>query len=199
MATALSFIDYLSLRVGNTKYDDEAETQGATTLQSKNILLQDNNHALINFMGKDSLEYKNRVQLTPQIYQNVKEFKGGKADNDLLFDRINAQQLNEYLKQLMPNLTSKVWRTHNACKLFQSELEKNPTLEGFQIANEKVAKMCNHMANGKLNLGTSLANYIDPRIIVSFAARKQFDLDQLVTKSQAQKYEWALKNKNFVF
>ena len=199
LATALSFIDYLSLRIGNTKYDDEAETQGATTLQSKNIMLQDNNYALINFMGKDSLEYKNRVQLTPQIYQNVKEFQDQKSKEDLLFDQIDAQLLNEYLKTLMPNLTSKVWRTHNACKLFQSELQKNPTLEGFKAANEKVAKMCNHIANGKLNLGTSLGNYIDPRIIISFAARKNFDLEQLVTKNQAQKYEWAKKHTNFIF
>ena len=199
LATALSFIDYLSLRIGNTKYDDEAETQGTTTLQSKNIMLQDNNFALIHFTGKDSLEYKNRVQLTPQIYQNVKEFQAQKSKEDLLFDQIDAQLLNEYLKTLMPNLTSKVWRTHNACKLFQSELQKNPTLEGFRAANEKVAKMCNHLANGKLNLGTSLANYIDPRIITSFAARKQFDLDQLVTKTQAQKYEWAKQYKNFSF
>ena len=59
LATALSFIDYLSLRIGNTKYDDEAETQGTTTLLCKNIMLHDNNYATIQFLGKDSLEYKN--------------------------------------------------------------------------------------------------------------------------------------------
>jgi DNA topoisomerase-1 len=199
LATALSFIDYLSIRVGNTKNEDQADTQGATTLLVKNVILESNYYAQLNFIGKDSLVYKRRIQLTPQIYKNLQEFQKGKKPDDLLFESINAADLNTYLKNMMPELTSKVWRTHNASKLFQYELLKNPTIEGFKQANTKVAEMCNHMANGKLNLSTSLQNYIDPRIITSFAKKYNFDLDQLVSKSLAEKYEWAIKVNNYVF
>jgi DNA topoisomerase-1 len=39
--------------------------------------------------------------------------KGKKKDADL-FDKIDAQALNDYLKGLMEGLTAKVFRTYNA-------------------------------------------------------------------------------------
>jgi DNA topoisomerase-1 len=41
-----------------------------------------------------------------------------------LFDKIDAQSLNDYLKSQMEGLTAKVFRTYNASSTLQNELKK---------------------------------------------------------------------------
>ena len=41
-----------------------------------------------------------------------------------MFDKINAQDLNDYLRLLMDGLTAKVFRTFNASTTLQRELNK---------------------------------------------------------------------------
>lgn len=71
--------------------------------------------------------------------------------NDL-FDKIDAQALNDYLKELLEGLTAKVFRTYNASSTLQNELNKCD-LEGltmeekflkYKEANKQVAILCNH-------------------------------------------------------
>lgn len=38
----------------------------------------------------------------------------GKKENDDLFDELDTSKLNAHLKELMPGLTAKVFRTYNA-------------------------------------------------------------------------------------
>lgn len=38
----------------------------------------------------------------------------GKKDSDDLFDQLDTSKLNAHLKELMPGLTAKVFRTYNA-------------------------------------------------------------------------------------
>jgi DNA topoisomerase-1 len=42
-----------------------------------------------------------------------------KKPTDDLFDKIDAQALNDYLKSLMDGLTAKVFRTYNASSTLQ--------------------------------------------------------------------------------
>lgn len=41
-------------------------------------------------------------------------FTSGKQGNDDLFDKLDTSKLNAHLKDLMPGLTAKVFRTYNA-------------------------------------------------------------------------------------
>jgi len=43
------------------------------------------------------------------------------------------------------------------------------------------------------NLGTSLKSYIDPRLYVEWAAKVDFNLEKLYSKTLRKKYSWALK------
>jgi DNA topoisomerase-1 len=43
------------------------------------------------------------------------------------------------------------------------------------------------------NLGTSLKSYIDPRVYVEWAAKVDFNLEKLYSKTLRKKYSWALK------
>jgi DNA topoisomerase-1 len=261
IATAFYFIDNFALRVGNEKSSDEADTVGVTSLRIEHIELLENNTIILDFLGKDSVRYYNKLEVNDIIYKNIKEFIDNKNKNDDLFDFINPNDINKYLQQFMKNLTAKVFRTYNASYLFYKELKKisrkyenltdiNLLLDEFTKANAKVAQLCNHQKNvGKsfkgnvekidaqikkiktklrkarkssgdtkedrifklneklnklklkkelkqemknISLGTSKANYIDPRITISFIKRHNIPIDKIFTKTLQQKFQWAL-------
>lgn len=156
VATALYFIDNLALRVGNEKGDDKADTVGVTSLRVEHIKLLENSKITLDFLGKDSIRYLNTVVVDPQVYKNLQEFMKDKKPIDSLFNKIDANLVNQYLQSFMSGLTAKVFRTFNASNTFQKELNKvskkheneenqvNEILDGFQRANIKVAILCNH-------------------------------------------------------
>jgi len=61
----------------------------------------------VDFLGKDSIRYQNRVLVEPQVWKNIKIFmKEPKTPEDPLFDRLNTSLLNKYLNSLMDGLTA---------------------------------------------------------------------------------------------
>ena len=161
IATALYFIDKFALRVGNEKGEDETDTVGVTSLRVEHIKLLENNKVELDFLGKDYIRFKRTLEVSSQVYKNLKEFISGKNLDDNLFDQITSNDVNKYLQSFMPNITAKVFRTYNASNLFQKELLKidkkfinyneadkiNLLLDEFNKANAKVALLCNHQKN----------------------------------------------------
>ena len=160
LATALYLIDKLALRIGNEKKEAEADTVGVTTLKIKNINLLDDNTLKLDFLSKDSIRYVNKFKVPKIVYDNIQEFHDApeKGNNDDLFDMVNSDSLNKYIKRFMKKLTSKVFRTFNASYLMQIELKKISNKykdydkpdklakihHEYEMANLKVAKLCNH-------------------------------------------------------
>jgi DNA topoisomerase-1 len=96
------------------------------------------NFIKLDFLGKDSIRYENTVQVTPEVYKQLRKFTQAKSPEDLIFDRINTSRLNDYLKDMMSDLSAKVFRTYNASNCLQSQLyEKNE----HGIDPESVANM----------------------------------------------------------
>ncbi|KAK3012813.1 hypothetical protein RJ639_010405 [Escallonia herrerae] len=132
-------IDKLALRAGNEKDDDEADTVGCCTLK------------VFDFLGKDSIRYQNEVEVELSEYKAIQQFRNGKRGSDDLFDKLDTSKLNAHLKELMPGLTAKVFRTYNASITLDEMLSKE-TEEGYvaekiavyQHANKEVAIICNH-------------------------------------------------------
>ncbi|CAF0777343.1 unnamed protein product [Adineta steineri] len=157
-AVALYFIDKLALRVGNEKDEDEADTVGCCSLRVEHIQLYDRLEGLgeniveFDFLGKDSIRYTNKVVVEPRVYKNLKLFIENKEAEDELFDRLTTTGLNQYLSELMDGLTAKVFRTYNASKTLQDQLDlltnrKENVSEkvlSYNRANREVAKLCNH-------------------------------------------------------
>ena len=79
MATALYFIDKLALRVGNEKSEDEADTVGCCSLRVEHVELKEPDIVCFDFLGKDSMRYRNEVKVTPAVYSCVQKFKKGKS------------------------------------------------------------------------------------------------------------------------
>ncbi|XP_074572698.1 DNA topoisomerase 1 beta-like [Curcuma longa] len=158
IAVATYLIDKLALRAGNEKDDDEADTVGCCTLKVENVELVPPNKLKFDFLGKDSIRYLNTVEVEPPVYKAIGDFQtakrsnGGKKDkSDDLFDLLDTSKLNTHLKELMPGLTAKVFRTYNASITLDVILNKE-TKDGtapekiavYQHANKEVAIICNH-------------------------------------------------------
>lgn len=172
MATALYFIDNLALRVGGKKDSKEqADTVGVTSLRVEHITFLDSNTIKLDFLGKDSIRYCQKVQVSKEVYQNLTEFVTNKDKKKDLFDLVDSKLLNNYLENFMKGLTAKVWRTYNASYLFQKEIDKikpekicgiseseriNYLLGLFNMANTKVALLCNHQKNVPSNISKTL-------------------------------------------
>uniref|UniRef100_A0A1J3GSM1 DNA topoisomerase I n=1 Tax=Noccaea caerulescens TaxID=107243 RepID=A0A1J3GSM1_NOCCA len=151
IAVATYLIDKLALRAGNEKDDDEADTVGCCTLKVGNVDCIPPNKLKFDFLGKDSIQYVNTVEVEPLVYKAIGQFQAGKSKSDDLFDELDTSKLNAHLKELMPGLTAKVFRTYNASITLDAMLSKE-TRDGevpekvvvYQQANKEVAIICNH-------------------------------------------------------
>lgn len=177
LATALYLIDNLALRVGNEKGEDEADTVGVCSLRVEHIKFMDDYKIGLDFLGKDSVRYQNTVKIDPEVFNVLLGFTKDKLKSDDLFDLINPQMLNQYLGSMMEGLTAKVFRTYNASKLFQQELNEinlkiekmnhddsfkiNLILDMYNKANVKVALLCNHQKNISKSFGEQIEKISD--------------------------------------
>ena len=168
IATAFYFVDAFALRIGGKKGEDTADTVGVTTLRKEHIELLENNTIELDFLGKDSVRYYNKLPVTEQVYKNIIEFLQDKQKAQEIFDLITSNDVNKYLQTFMKDLTAKTFRTYNASYLFQKELKKirnkyegstdiNLLIDEYNKANASVAKKLNHQKN----VGKSYKGQVD--------------------------------------
>jgi DNA topoisomerase-1 len=160
LATAIYLIDFLALRVGNEKNEDEADTVGCCSLRIEHIKLEEENKVTFDFLGKDSMRYFQTVELDSGAWKNIKSFRktsrgSPKQVTDDLFDEVSVSDLNDYLKHFMKDLSAKVFRTYNASITLERELRKDldriralktpeAKLLEYNSANRTVSILCNH-------------------------------------------------------
>ncbi|XP_022846035.1 DNA topoisomerase 1 beta-like [Olea europaea var. sylvestris] len=151
IAVATYLIDKLALRAGNEKDDDEADTVGCCTLKVENVEPMPPNILKFDFLGKDSIRYQNEVEVESAVFKAIQQFRSGKKAADDLFDKLDTSKLNAHLKELMPGLTAKVFRTYNASITLDEMLSKDTkagdvaeNIVVYQHANKEVAIICNH-------------------------------------------------------
>lgn len=171
-AVALYFIDKLALRAGNEKEEGEtADTVGCCSLRVEHIKLHpeiDDKEFVVefDFLGKDSIRYQNKVPVEKRVFKNLQLFIENKQPGDDLFDRLNTATLNKHLHDLMEGLTAKVFRTFNASKTLQEQLDllTNPEdavpakLLSYNRANRAVAVLCNHQRAVPKNFSKQMEN-----------------------------------------
>ncbi|CAG8656449.1 1839_t:CDS:10, partial [Dentiscutata erythropus] len=171
MATAMYLIDRLALRAGNEKdTNEEADTVGCCSLRPEHVKLIPPNTVTFDFLGKDSIRYINTVEVEDQVFRNLAIFMKGKDEpDDLIFDRINTQELNKHLSSYMKGLTAKVFRTYNASYTFQKQLKEltkgdNSIAEktfAYNQANRQVAILCNHQRSVSKAHGNQMSKIED--------------------------------------
>ncbi|AET38550.1 DNA topoisomerase 1 Ecym_3036 [Eremothecium cymbalariae DBVPG len=152
IAVATYLIDVFALRAGGEKSEDEADTVGCCSLRYEHVTLKPPFTVIFDFLGKDSIRYYQEVEVDKQVFKNLTIFKRPpKQPGHQLFDRLDPSILNKHLQNYMPGLTAKVFRTYNASKTMQDQLDLIPN-EGsvtekivrYNAANRAVAILCNH-------------------------------------------------------
>ncbi len=168
-AVAVYLIDFLSIRVGGEKGKNEADTVGCSSLRVEHVITDptEPGRLTLDFLGKDSMRYYNVVEIDSSVWTTLQKFKMGKRPSDLIFDKISPQHINDYLKDSMPELSAKVFRTYNASMVLQRELgvsKKSDFSSGgdpykiayYNAANTTVAVMCNHQRSVTKNFGQQI-------------------------------------------
>jgi DNA topoisomerase-1 len=255
LGTVMYLIDHYGLRVGGDKDEEkEADTVGASTLKVGNITLDPPTHVILDFLGKDSIQFYKRLELPSVIYNNIAEFVKKKKDNAHLFEQISATDINKYLKTFDVDFSAKVFRTRLASSNMANGLKtakapKGGTKESIKLVfnrvNTKVAELLNHTRTvskkaeesvkkekeklkelkkerreiqkkkgsvaatdskiskiedkieSKTNvlsvaITTSLTNYIDPRLVVSWCNREKISPETIYSKTLFTKFKWAV-------
>lgn len=207
LACALYLIDNLALRVGNEKGEDEADTVGVCSLRVEHISFLDDSKIKLDFLGKDSVRYVNTVKINEDVYKTLMTFTRNKKKTDDLFDLINPNMLNIYLKSMMEELTAKVFRTFNASFLFQNEISSinskfdnykdddklNVLLDLYNKANVKVAMLCNHQKNVSKSFNEQIEK-MDDKIKELLEKKKELIQDKDKNKDKLKKLEMKLKD-----
>jgi len=252
LGSVLYLIDNHGIRVGNEKGEDETDTVGASTLRVEHVKIE-SGMLIFDFLGKDSIRYYKEIPITPDLHANFLQFIKNKKPTDQLFDLINSNDINNYLKAFDKDFSAKVFRTRLASTIIDNAL-KNATIKKnateadkkkiFIDSNVQVAKILNHQRNvsakakegvvkikqelkdmkselkdlssddkkytklkekiktkksqidtkeNTLNvaINTSLANYIDPRIVVSWTKKNKLDIAKVYAKTLQRKFKWA--------
>jgi len=170
-SVAMYFIDILALRAGNEKDEDQADTVGCCSLRVEHIQLieeKDGKEYIVvfDFLGKDSIRYYNEVPVEKRVFKNLQLFVENKNGGDDLFDRLNTASLNKHLNELMDGLTAKVFRTYNASRTLQEQLNKGTDPDdsvpakilAYNRANREVAILCNHQRAAPKTFDKSMEN-----------------------------------------
>jgi hypothetical protein len=127
---------------------EEADTVGCCSLRVEHVTFDADGGDIVtfDFLGKDSMPYRNTVQLDPRVVKNLRSFCARKRPTDNIFDLLSTTELNEHLKTLMPDLSAKVFRTYNASITLQKELregENRPTIHDSIQAKVLFYNACN--------------------------------------------------------
>ena len=168
IATVCYLIDVLKLRVGDEKERDEADTVGATTLRPEHITFGKNQVATFDFIGKDAVRWQKRAKLHKQVSANIQEFV--KSAQSSVFEGVGSQNVSQFLDEVIPGLSAKVFRTYHASKVVDEFLnssqisQPDPEYEKKHVAtmaNLEAAIVCNHRRKPPKKWKESLARKMD--------------------------------------
>jgi DNA topoisomerase-1 len=187
VAAACYLIDNLSLRVGDEKDPDEADTVGATTLRAEHLTFKEDS-IVFDFLGKDSVPWHKEIAPDSEVYAELRELhanaldriasfegrKGKKTGADpkklaQIFPSIGSTHVNRFLSEVYPELTAKVFRTYHASTIMRDELKKkrakkaDPEFikrEAFKRANLEVARVMNHTKQAPKGWSKSASRYL---------------------------------------
>jgi DNA topoisomerase-1 len=152
------------IRIGNDKcLDLEADTVGASTLKKENIWAE-NGILYLNFLGKDSIPYKNEIEVPKYIETAINRKVKKAKDGEQIFS-VNSNDVNKFLGACVEGCTPKLWRTAIATELLvnafkDQHVKKSMTvtekLRAFDLANLEVAKKLNHKKTVSKNYDTQI-------------------------------------------
>jgi DNA topoisomerase-1 len=188
VAAACYLIDALSLRVGDEKDPEEADTVGATTLRAEHLTFKES-AIVFDFLGKDSVPWHKEMEMPQDVYTELRELyenalervesfksrtrtktRGDPKKIAQIFPTINSTHVNRFLSEVYPELTAKVFRTYHASMTMREELKTSKARStdpefikkaAFKRANLEVARVMNHTKQAPAGWTRSADRYRD--------------------------------------
>ena len=167
ISTACYLIYRTSMRVGDEKDPEEADTVGATTLRKEHVKLT-GKAIEFDFLGKDYVRWQETVPAEgqdKQFHDNLKELVENKKPTEEIFDGITSRHVNEYYSSIVKGLTAKVFRTYLSSIVVSKYLRENENIKSkspteklyhAKLANLEAAIMCNHKRTIPKTFGQSI-------------------------------------------
>jgi len=151
VATAVYLIKESGIRVGDERIAGEMGTIGCTTLKPENVKI-DGQKVILDFVGKDYVQWHRELILPSIVLKNLKMFKE-RAQNESIFNGINSQKVSRFLQEVTPGVSAKTFRTMIAGETLKKAIKDTKDLFGkgefqgiirFKYINCAVAKRLNH-------------------------------------------------------
>lgn len=190
MAYMLRIIELTNIRVGNKKYLDKYNSYGLTTLKKEHLTLHQNK-AILNFNGKHNVQQKitindrSIVKFLKNMYELPEEWLMKYSNDDKIYYRVSAQDLNNYLHEIVSKLnlgfdfSCKDYRTFGANLIFIEKLKEFALPKNDKELNKNISEaiesVCKILGNNK---AVSKSSYIIEDIIEKY---KEFP-DSFLTK-----------------
>ena len=145
----------LGIRVGDEKGEDSSDTVGASSLRKEHVSIE-NNFLKLDFLGKDSVRYVNRVEMSDSVKIEFEKIINNTDRKQQLFPKVSSVDVKEFLNEVVDGISAKVFRTAWGSSLLaenlkNSKIKKEMTqiekIAVFNEANLFVAKKLNHQKN----------------------------------------------------
>ncbi len=161
IAMILYLIITCGFRVGNRNYEKLHGSYGISTIKFKHLSFDKNGKINIEFIGKKGVI--NQSSCNHKVIYKYLMTKRKRSDlDDSVFAEISSVDVNNYLKTIHPDVTTKDLRTWNANMLFKKYV-KEAVADGVRnpvkVSIEKVAEQLHN------TLSVCKKNYIDPHVI----------------------------------
>ena len=150
---------YCGFRIGNEKYVKENNSYGLTTLEFRHLLFK-NNKIIIEFVGKKGVINKS-ICSNKIIYEYLFNKKKYCTNSDNVFG-ISSKNVNDYLKNINSEITSKDLRTWNANNLFLKYINDIDILKEKNPIKKSIEKVAENLHNTPAICRKS---YLHPEII----------------------------------
>lgn len=191
IAVVLYLMIACGFRVGNEKYVAANQSYGLTTLEVRHIRIKPRDGIIqIQFVGKKGVENNGVIhkENAPSVYKYLASAVAKKEMRDRVFKGLSSEDVNLYLREIHPDMTSKDIRTWNANQMFLSHvLKQDPQIKpssttsinrNINAALDQVALHLHHTRD------VCKKNYIHPDF-VEFARIVMVQRDGIPNISQA--------------
>jgi len=193
LATVVYLIKESGMRVGDERIAGEMGTVGCTTLKDQNLQI-DGNKVILDFVGKDYVQWHREIVLPQKVISNLKEFKE-KAVEGIIFDGVNSQKVAKFLQEVVPGASAKTFRTMIAGETLKKAMEETRgKFDGGEFENMIRFKYINCAVARRLNHKRKLPDKFEEKLIKKeerVNARKR-EYESLIAKTDDGK-ERAMK------
>jgi DNA topoisomerase-1 len=162
IAIIIYIIIHCGFRVGNKSYEKSNGSFGVSTIRYKHLKIS-KGYIYFDFVGKKGVRNIgecNNTLISKILHNRMKESQNNSEQP--VFPNITSSDVNKYLKQFHPDITTKDLRTWNANNLFI-----NYAKDAFDNGARNPIKKALELVANKLHNTAAVCkkNYVDPDII----------------------------------